>query len=376
MDADAQQRLLSVVADAFSVPEGAVIVDAVVEARRLESYQLPPDVAREISDLQARVDLAVAQFRAGDLVAAEAQTELVLGRLRARPELPMASSMTWTLRVLQGRIAWTRADDAAASQAWRAAVAVDPEAQLSGREVPPDVVASYESVRAQVLGERAQWSTPELVGASLRGAEVEIDGVGGLRPVPAGEHFVVVHWPGARPTAVMVAEESVAVQRSEILIAAGIPADPVAADRVCERLALDVLVTARMREGRLGVQAYDCAGDFGSPWYSEGLLAEDPALAGLATATRDPDEYAQRRGVLLDAEPWPEPEPEVPPTLRPVVRGPDPGPTDEVAKPWFRRAWVWVVVGAVVAGSVTTGVVLGTRDPSSSVVITDDFLRP
>lgn len=31
------------------------------------------------------------------------------------------------------------------------------------------------------------------------------------------------------------------------------------------------------------------------------------------------------------------------------------------SRPWYTRWWVWTIVGAVVAGSVATGVVLGTR---------------
>ena len=46
-------------------------------------------------------------------------------------------------------------------------------------------------------------------------------------------------------------------------------------------------------------------------------------------------------------------------------------------KPWFKRAWVWVLVGGLVAGGVTTGVVLGTQGQGGGVgVDADDFLRP
>ena len=379
MDVAAQQRLAREVGDALGVPPEQVLEDAIVLARRLEAHRIPRDAAREISDLQARVDLAVAQFRAGDLPAASAQADVVLDRLRLRPGLPMASAMAWRLQVLRGRIAWTRADDAATEASWRAAIAVDPQAQLSGREVPPDVIASYEAVRARVLAERSAWATPRFEGVSLEGAEVEIDGIGGLRPVPPGEHFVVVHWPGAAPAAAVFDGRPIAMEEPEVVVPADLPRTRAAAQRVCERLDLDVLVMARIRGGRLGVQAYACGGDFSEAWYSEDPVAYDDALAGLSTADWDPGGFARNRGVLLDPAPWPKPEPELAmgpePFVGPAPRpaGPDGGPAP---KPWFKRAWIWVVAGTLVAGAITTGVVLGTRDPASSVVVTDEFLQP
>lgn len=363
----------------MGVPPEQVLQDAVVEARQLESYRLPSDAAREISDLQARVDLAAAQFRAGDPQAAGSQADLVLERLRGRPELPMASSMAWQLHVLRGRIAWTQADDAQTEAAWRAAIAVDPDAMLSGREVPPDVIASYESVRAQVLSERSQWRPPTFEGFSKEGAQIEIDGIGGIRPVPPGEHFVVVHWPGAAPQSAIFDGAPVPLEVPEVTLPAALPKTRRSAEQVCDRLELDVLVMARVREGRVGVQAYGCGGSFGAPWYSEGPSDAPAALASLAEAGWDPQGFEDERGVLLDAEPWPEPAPEEVPVPEPGFVRVDPSEGgDELrpTKPWFRRAWIWVVVGGVVAGAVTTGVVLGTRDPPSSVVVTDEFLRP
>lgn len=363
----------------MGVPPEQVLQDAIVQARQLESYRLPPDAAREISDLQARVELAAAQFRAGDPQSAASQADLVLERLRKRPELPMASSMAWQLHVLRGRIAWTQADDAQTEAAWRAAIAVDPDARLSGREVPPDVIASYESVRAQVLSGRSDWRSPTFEGFSEDGAQIEIDGIGGIRPVPPGEHFVVVHWPGAALQSAIFDGSPVSLEVPEVTLPSALPETRLEAEQLCDRLELDVLVMARLREGRVGVQAYACGGDFGAPWYSEGLSDAPAALASLLEAGWDPQGFEDERGVLLDAEPWPEPEPEEVPAPEPRLVRADPlGGTDDVrpTKPWFRRAWIWVVVGGVVAGAVTTGVVLGTRDPPSSVVVTDDFLRP
>ena len=379
VDAAEQQRLAREVGDALGVPPEQVIQDAIVQARRLEAYRLPQDAAREISDLQARVDLAVAQFRAGDLPSASSQADVVLDRLRQRPGLPMASAMAWRIHVLKGRIAWTRADDEATEAAWRAAIAVDPEAELSGREVPPDVIASYEAVRARVLGERSTWRTPRFDGASLEGAEVEIDGVGGLRPVPPGEHFVVVHWPGAASRAAVFDGVPIPIEPPEVVVPPDLPRTRASAQRVCERLELDLLVMARIRGERLGVQAYACGGDFGEPWYSEGPMAMAEGLGGLTEADWDAEGFEGNRGVLLDPAPWPEPQPELAMGPEPFV-GPEPRPggPDVVPrpKPWFRRAWIWVVAGTLVAGAVTTGVVLGTRERPNSVVVTDEFLQP
>lgn len=379
VEAADQQRLAAEVADALGVPPEQVLQDAIVEARRLEAYRLDPAAAREISDLQARVDLAVAQFRAGDLPSASAQADLVLERLRQRPGLPMASSMAWKLHVLRGRIAWTQADDEATDAAWRSAIAVDPEAQLSGREVPPDVIASYESVRSQVLSDRSTWTTPSFEGAAVEGAEIEIDGLGGLRPVPPGEHFVVVHWPGAAPRAAMFDGNPIPLEEPDVAVVADLPRTRASAERICSRLDLDVLVMARIRGGRIGVQAYACGDDFGPPWYSERPFAADDSMDSLAAAGWDTRDFEAERGVLLDPAPWPEPAPEPTEGPEPFLQ-PDPGPggpdTLPPPKPWYRRAWVWVVAGALVAGAVTTGVVLGTRETPSSVVVTDEFLRP
>lgn len=368
-----QQRVAAEVAAVFGVPPDRLVLGAITLARRLEAYRMDPAAAREISDLQARVELAVAQFRAGDLPAATAQADVVLARLRQQPGLPMASSMAWQLHVLRGRVAWTSADDEATEEAWRAAIAVDPQAQLSGREVPPDVVASYETVRAEVLADRSRWVVPAFDGADVGRAQIEIDGIGGLRPVPPGEHFVVVHWPGAGASAAVFDGAPIVLEAPEASTPADLPRTRAAAERICERLGLDVLVMVRQRGRRFGVQSYACGDDFGEPWYSEGA-----ALDGLADADWDVGGYDAERGVLLDPAPWPEPAPPVVADIgEPLVPIEPPGGNDvRPTKPWFRRAWIWVVAGTVVAGAVTTGVVLGTRDPASSVVVTDEFLRP
>jgi hypothetical protein len=41
---------------------------------------------------------------------------------------------------------------------------------------------------------------------------------------------------------------------------------------------------------------------------------------------------------------------------------------DTPKKPWYRRAWVWVLIGGVVVAGVTTGAVLGTREPDRRIV--------
>ncbi|MEM6292748.1 MAG: hypothetical protein AAGA54_15855 [Myxococcota bacterium] len=371
-----QQRLSATVAEALGVLERSLIIDAVREAQRVEAYRLEPVDAREISDLQARVDLAVAQFRAGDLRAASTQAALVLDRLRRSPHLPGASSMAWQLHVLQGRIAWTNADDAATEAAWAAAVAVDPTATLSSREVPPDVIASYEKTRGSVVAGRDRWAPPPIEGA-LEGAQVEIDGVSGLRAVPPGEHFVVVRWPGAEAQAAAVSSTPMVLTAPEVLVPDGLPATRVDADAICDRLDLDVLVFARMREGRLGLQAYACGGSFSAPWYSPGPAEAQAGWSALVEDPWAPEAFEQPRGVLLDEAPWPEPEPDPQPAMEDVPPGPvEPEPVGPVARPWFRRPWVWVVAGVVVGGAVATGVGLGLREPTSSVVVTDDFLRP
>jgi len=49
--------------------------------------------------------------------------------------------------------------------------------------------------------------------------------------------------------------------------------------------------------------------------------------------------------------------------------------TGAAPRPWWRRAWVWGLIGGVVVGGVVTGAVLGTRDaPQGYVVDGDSFL--
>lgn len=358
----------------FAVPEQALIIDAILEAQRAEAYALDPADVRETSDLQARVDLAVAQLRAGDLEAAQAQSALVLSRLRQSPHLPGVSSMAWALYVLRGRISWTQADDAGVRAAFEAAVALDPQARLSTRKVPPDVAEAYETIRLATLDAREDWAAPTLRGMALESAHIEIDGVAGMRPVPPGEHFVVVRFPGAQAQAAAVGPGGMVVDPPQVDVPSGLPTARVQADEICDRLDLEVLVLARVRDGRVGVQAHTCGAGFSDPWYSLGALDDEDTWQALDERAWGSEVLDGRRGVLLDAEPWPRPEP--PPR---VVVGPTPRdtkPTTPPPKPWFRRAWVWVVVGTVVVGAVTTGAVLGTREPTSSVIVTDDFLNP
>ncbi len=376
-DTLAQQRLRDAVALQLGVDADAIVIDAVAEAQRIEAYRLPPADAREISDLQARLDLASAQFRAGDLEAAAVQASVVLQRLQGRPELPGAAAMARSVHVLQGRIAWTRADEALAQASWDAAVAMDPESTLSTRRVPPDIAAAYEARRGEAQQQRISWTTPVFTGADVTGAQIEIDGRLGVRPVPLGEHFVVVRWPGAPAQAAVVGSgQTMALTEPEVVVETGLPVTSPDAEKVCERLSLSTLVLARLRRNRLGLQSYACGEGFGPVWYSDGSAFDEATWQAVDEQTWAAHASGRSRSVLLDRAPWPRPERATPPPPT-LVRNPDPGDDEPVvAKPWYRRAWVWVVVGALVAGGITTGVVLGTRDPGSSVVVTDEFLRP
>lgn len=376
VDVGAQQRLVEAAVDELGLPPEAVVRGAVREARRRRAYRISRNEAERLSDLQARLDLAAARFRAGAFDAAADDGALLLERLEDSAALPGISRLAWQVHLLLARIAMVGGDLAAAEVELQLAAALDPTARLSTRRVPPDVAAAYETQRRELLARRDEWQGFEF-SADVGGAQVEIDGVVGLRPVPPGQHYVVLRWPGAAPRGVVATVGApLDVERPPIDVPADLPVDRASAQRICDELELDELVVARVRRRRVGVQTFVCGRGFGPVWYSVGTADGEASWEGLRDAgvlVPAAGNQGRLRSVLLDAAPWPKPP--APPILdRPTIS--DGGDGEVAKKPWFRRAWVWVLIGSVVVAGVTTGVVLGTQSPTRSVVVDgDEFLQ-
>jgi hypothetical protein len=92
------------------------------------------------------------------------------------------------------------------------------------------------------------------------------------------------------------------------------------------------------REGDAYVVAVEPLGEATLEVYVEARAPSGHVLARLATAD-------EPRTIEAEA-----PRAEAPPEV-----------VEPATRPWYRRWWVWTIVGAVVAGGAVTGIVLGTR---------------
>lgn len=376
VDPQRQQRLIESIAAALEVDPAQVIPDAISATRQLVSYQVERQRVQKLTRLRDRLDEAVVRFRSGEMMPAWDEAAAVLDGLREDPLLPGASSLAWHAHLLRARVAWTQADHSTTDTELELAIALDPEARLSTRRVPPDFAARYEQLREQIVTEVSMWSRPR---AELpEGAVVEIDGQPGLRALPAGEHFVVVRRLGVPPWASVVSADGVIEPPpAQPLLGPGLPADRAAAQTICERLELGSVVLAKQREDRVGLQSYACGRGFSEPWFSTPQPSADAIERGVAmvlgvSGSDGPARYEHARARVASKEPWPEPEPVV------VARSQPTGPSDEptqAAKPWYKRAWIWVLVGSVVVAGVTTGAVLGTRERERVYEVGPGFLR-
>jgi hypothetical protein len=187
-----------------------------------------------------------------------------------------------------------------------------------------------------------------------------------MRPVPPGDHIVVVRRPGAQPAAAIVAT-SWNVPLPQVVLGPGLPRNRNAAERMCDALELQRIVLARRRGDRIGVQGYECGEGYGPPWFGDVPTLAQGAAAGLGVgvvAGFDGDVAA-----IASARPWPKPA--VAAATKPGADAPPP------KKPWFRRAWVWSLIGGLVVAGVVTGAVVGTRRADGGVAVdSDSFLRP
>ncbi len=342
----------------------AAVRDRALDRSRVAVSREHPAALRELGvRLRAGLDEADAAYREGRFDDARALFAQQIAELHAHPELPGAAASAREAHLLAARIAWARADSVAAEQALTDALRLDPEARLAARRAPPELIERYEAIQTALLGTRElDWVSPQLVldGGSVddEGVEVEIDGRSGLRPVPPGQHFVVVFRDGHEPTAswLDVAQEwtvPAATQR--------ISGDPdVEHEAVCRALALELLVLAERRGADLGMQGYRCGVGYGPLWSGkrEGLaVGARTILVGPFDATTA---SLAGRWSVPKVEAIGEPE------------GPSP-------RPWYRRGWIWGTsagVAAAIAGGVAAGVLLGGRrsPPASLHIDADTFI--
>lgn len=361
----AQQRVASALGKALTPPPRRVWTDPMVRVRRIAAYEVERSQIELLVRIQAQVQRAEVLFRGGDLDAAEQEITEAMAQLVLHPVLPGAARLATSIHFLEARVAWSRGAWDEARIHILGALTLDPKATLSTRRVPPDFAAEVQSIQDELrAGEGAwpRWTTPEAPGVL-----VEIDGVFGSRPVPPGQHFVVVRRLGEEPRGQLLHSDDPWVElpsrpsfESEVVGQREI-------DAMCERLRVDHVLLVAQRLERWGVQAFRCAAGFGAPVYaeSEGLervlpRAFDGPFDGTAIALSDP---------------WPPP----PPSSESTATPPKPAvPNGPVAKPWYRRAWIWSILGAAVIGGATTAAVLSTRErpPGRIEVPGPDFIGP
>jgi len=340
----------------------AVVVDARARARARIAMELDLARAQEIVRYDSMLADAIAAYRAGEIDDARARLKVLLEAIAADPVVPGAVRVAWRAHVLRGQLAFTEGDLDEQDAALDAAVALDPEARPSTRELPPAVVEAYSRRQAEVISGAASWPELKIEVESGTSFVVEIDGIVGRRPVPPGEHLVVVRRPGISPVG-MALRTGVpwSVPAVAEALVSDLPRTREDAQEICDRLELDWLGLARVRTGRLGLQRYECGEGFSAAWF-EDRKGWGP---GLTNVEAPPEAGFTYEPVLHLDRPWPalsrEPKP------RPQVAS-DSGSGLSSARARWRRAWPWVLISGVIAGGVTAGVVLG-GDPEPDLAI-------
>lgn len=367
VDPRIQQRLVDALVMRVGSPGPAVVGDASMVARGRVALELPRTRVEAAARWGAQLDEAIAAYRAGQLPAARTAVSGVLEAVRADPVVPGAAALAWRAHVLAAQLSWAEGDVVGLEQAIAAAVALDPEAKPSTRQVPPPVVEAYLRQRDAVVAVVAAWPSLAITGAAGEPFAVEIDGVPGRRPVPPGEHLVVVRRLGVAPVGAVVQSGTPwVVPAGETILPPGLPEDAATAERICESAEVEWLLLARVRDDRLGLQRYACGEGFGAAWY-EARNGWGPGLEHvLDRGAGRVDASAALHGVA----PWPAVPP--PSRPRPVIAA----SSSVVAPQRLRRALPWLLIGGAIAGAVTVGVLVG-GEPSPSVAIDGNgFLRP
>lgn len=376
----ADRELHQRVAQALSDEAGSIEVVRRADdvARLAVAEEVPEAQARIVVELAGRLDAAMTTYRSGELESAAAEAWFVVLALERDPVLPGAPALAFRAHVLASQIAYTSGDSDEARRALERAVALDPDAHLSTRRVPPSIAELHESVRADVLADPERWAPIGIVSDDEGPVIVEIDGRAGRRPVPPGRHFVAVRRPGREPLGfVAEAGARVSIPAAPAQVRRGRPTVRADAEALCDHAGLKALVLAARQANRIGLERYECGEGFGVVWFSdygthEGGALQVPELER-GVALMSARSNATRDTSLLAALPWPPPPQPEPPVLA-ARTGPELTDT-QPRKPWFKRVWVWTVIGGVVIGGVTTAAVLGTRERSPDVrVDTESFL--
>lgn len=359
----AQQRVAAALGARLRVSLEEIVSDPVERARRILAHEFDRARREAAAATRRRFEEATGAYRSGELERASSLADEILSAIALDPVVVGSARLAFRTHLLRAQIAWALRDDPGVDQALRSAATLDPYADVSVRRVPPAIAARFEAVRVEVTGDRSSWKPIELLGIT-GDVHVEIDGVPGNRPVPPGEHLVVVRQPGRHPWGT-VATGSVSVPRLPVVLDAGFPTRAEAAQRVCEALDLRTLVLAEHRADRVALQGYACGEGFGSVWYEDGAsggLARGVRLA-LGAGAPTTGESAS----LGSASSWPEP------NVAANVTTPSRGPIDEpvTQRPWYKRAWVWVLIGSVVVAGATAGTVLGIQQAAGREVRID-----
>ncbi|MCA9649128.1 MAG: hypothetical protein H6712_02230 [Myxococcales bacterium] len=357
-----QQRL------ARAVGDGPVVLDAPALARARVALELGRERMDQAPRWAAQLEDAAAAYRGGEIERAHLEVIALLDAIRSDPVVPGAARLAWRAQVLRGQLAWAEGDAEQTREALAAAIAIDPEARPSTREVPPPVVEAYSQQRAAVVAETSQWPTLEIHAPDGEPFAIEIDGVPGRRAVPPGEHLVVVRRPGVAPLGtVMRADEPWVLPPAEPVLPPGLPPDEATAQRICDSADLGWLVLARERDGRLGLQRFTCGGGFSEPWI-EAREGWGPGVAWLRSVAREGE---SAEPMLHLDDPWP-PLPALP---RPAPRiAADGGHAGSHGRARLRRALPWLLISGVIAGSVTVGVLLGTEPGADLAIDGNGFL--
>ena len=151
-----QQRLMEELALRAGTRR-TVVGDASALARARVALELPRVRVEVAVGWRSLLDEAIAAYRAGRLPDAHVAVTGVLEAVRADPVVPGAAGLAWRAHVLRAQLSWAEGDTVGLEQAIAAAVALDPEAKPSTREVPPPVVEAYLRQREAVVAQAFAW---------------------------------------------------------------------------------------------------------------------------------------------------------------------------------------------------------------------------